>query len=41
MVVLKEFKIKEFQNRLQLLQRTEQGKEEDHVKDGETRLKRI
>jgi hypothetical protein len=37
----KELKTKECLNRLQLLTRKEQGKERDHVKDGETELKGI
>ena len=38
---LKEWKTREGQNKLQQLQWMEQGKEEDHVKGGGTRLKRI
>ena len=36
----KEFKTKESQNGLQLLRRKEHGEEEDHLKDGDTRLKK-
>jgi hypothetical protein len=41
MVMLKECKTNELQNKLQQLQPKVKGKEEDHVKDGGTRLKRI
>ena len=41
MVVLKECETQNRPNKLQLLQWTGQGKGEDHVKDGGTRLKRI
>jgi len=39
--MLKDCKTKEYQKKLHQLQRKEQGKEEDHVKDGGTRFKRI
>jgi len=38
MVMLKECKTKEYQHKLQQLKLKEQVKEEDHTKDGETRL---
>ena len=38
--MIKELKTKKCQNKLKKLQRNEQGKEKDHAKDGETRLKR-
>jgi hypothetical protein len=41
MAMLKERKVKEFQNKLQQLQHREEGKVKDHVKDGEMRLKMI
>ena len=40
MITLKECKIKECQRKLKQLQWKGQGKEGNHVKDGETRLKR-
>jgi len=41
MVMLKECKTNECQNKYQQLYRKEQRKEEDHVTDGGSRLKRI
>ena len=41
MVMSKECKTKECQNRLQQPQWKEQEKEEDHVKDGRRRLKMV
>jgi hypothetical protein len=41
MVMLKEYNTKECQNKLQELEWKEQRKEEDHVKGGVRRLKRI
>jgi hypothetical protein len=35
------FMLKECQNKMQQLQWEEQGKEDDHVKDGGKRMKRI
>lgn len=39
MVTLKTCETKEFQHQLQQLHWKGQGKDEDHVKDGETRMK--
>jgi hypothetical protein len=39
--MLKEFKTKECQHKLQHLKQKEDQKEEVHVKHGETRLKRV
>jgi hypothetical protein len=41
MVMLQDCKTEECQNKLQQLQFKEQGKEHDHVKDGETSLMAI
>jgi hypothetical protein len=39
--MLKEYKTEVYSNELQQIQWKEQGKEEDRLKDGGTRLKRI
>lgn len=39
--MLKDGKTEEYQKKWHQLQRKEQGKEKDHVEDGERRLKRI
>jgi hypothetical protein len=38
--MLKERKTEKFQNKLQQLEWKKQGKHEDHVQDGKTRMKR-
>jgi hypothetical protein len=40
MLTLKERRTEECQNKLQQLEQEKQGKVEDHVKDGKTRMKR-
>ena len=40
-IVLKECKTRECQNKLQKVQLKEKGKEKDHVKDGGMRLKKV
>jgi hypothetical protein len=41
MVIFIEFRTKEWRNKLQQLKWKEEGKEEDHLKYGKSRLKRV